>query len=181
MCRKHPEVIKKGAKIDLSDLKADPVVMFQHNYYMPLTLMANLVLPTVIPYLFWGESMWVAYLVAVLRYLIVLHNTWLVNSLAHLWGDRPYDINISPAENMVVSLLAVGEGFHNYHHTYPHDYSTSEWTYAFNFTTLFIDIMALLGQAYDRRSVSKETVQARIARTGPGTKPLAEPVEERDY
>lgn len=29
LCRKHPMVIEKGRKIDLSDLKADKVVMFQ--------------------------------------------------------------------------------------------------------------------------------------------------------
>jgi stearoyl-CoA desaturase (delta-9 desaturase) len=31
MMRKHPDVIAKGKTIDLSDLEADPVVMFQHK------------------------------------------------------------------------------------------------------------------------------------------------------
>ncbi len=169
LCRKHPEVIRQGAKIDFSDLLADPVVRFQHDHYLPLAFMANLGLPTVLPFLFWKESLVTAYLVAVVRYLAVLHSTWLVNSAAHMWGDRPYDININPAENKAISLLAIGEGFHNYHHTFPSDYSASEWRYSFNFTTLFIDAMALVGQAYDRRSVSPEVVKARTKRTGPGT------------
>lgn len=29
MCKKHPDVKEKGKQIDMSDLKADPVVMFQ--------------------------------------------------------------------------------------------------------------------------------------------------------
>ena len=29
LVRKHPDVIEKGRKLDVSDLKADPVVMFQ--------------------------------------------------------------------------------------------------------------------------------------------------------
>lgn len=29
MVKKHPEVRRKGATVDLSDLKKDPVVMFQ--------------------------------------------------------------------------------------------------------------------------------------------------------
>jgi stearoyl-CoA desaturase (delta-9 desaturase) len=29
MMRKHPEVIAKGKTVDLSDLEADPIVMFQ--------------------------------------------------------------------------------------------------------------------------------------------------------
>lgn len=32
LCRKHPMVIEKGRKIDMSDLKADKVVMFQRRW-----------------------------------------------------------------------------------------------------------------------------------------------------
>lgn len=32
MVRKHPDVIEKGKKLDLSDLKADGIVMFQRRY-----------------------------------------------------------------------------------------------------------------------------------------------------
>ena len=45
-----------------------------------------------------------------------------------------------------MSLLALGEGFHNYHHTFPYDYSTSEWGLQFNMTTAFIDFMAGIGE-----------------------------------
>ena len=40
------------------------------------------------------------------------------------FGMKPYDTSIGPVENMGVSVLALGEGFHNYHHTFPYDYST---------------------------------------------------------
>lgn len=59
-----------------------------------------------------------------------------------------------------------GEGFHNYHHTFPHDYSTSEFGPFFNVTTLFINAMAKLGLAYDLRTISKKTIEARKLRTG---------------
>jgi fatty-acid desaturase len=32
LCRKHPEVKKKGKKIDISDLENDPVLAFQKKY-----------------------------------------------------------------------------------------------------------------------------------------------------
>ena len=57
----------------------------------------------------------------------------------------------TPASSRLVSVLAMGEGFHNYHHTFPYDYSTSEWGFRLNVTTRFIDTMAWLGQAYDLR------------------------------
>ena len=66
----------------------------------------------------------------------------------------------------LVSVLAMGEGFHNYHHTFPYDYSTSEWGLRLNVTTRFINTMAKLGFAYDLRTASPSVVAARAARTG---------------
>ncbi len=84
---------------------------------------------------------------AILRYIATLHSTWLVNSLAHMYGNKPYDTNISPVENMYVSFQSLGEGFHNYHHTFPQDYAASEYGFhALNWTKFFIDFMALIGQ-----------------------------------
>merc|ERR1712128_122704 len=103
---------------------------------------------------------------AVVRYVAVLHFTWLVNSAAHFCGMKPYDKTIGPTENMAVSVLAMGEGFHNYHHTFPYDYSTSEWGFSFNMTTVLIEAMAVIGQAYDLRKATPETVKARAARSG---------------
>lgn len=59
-----------------------------------------------------------------------------------------------------------GEGFHNYHHTFPYDYATSEYGWKINLTTCFIDLMCFLGLASQRKRVSKEVVMARVQRTG---------------
>ena len=166
MCRKHPDVTRKGKTIDLADLKADPVIMFQHRHYYFLVTVFGFMFPSLAPWYFWNEDMWLSFVMAMSRYVTILHVTWLVNSAAHLWGHRPYDASISPAENMFVAFVRGGEGFHNYHHTFPQDYSTSEWRYSLNWTTLFIDCMALVGQAYDRKTISKETVRKRMLRTG---------------
>ena len=74
--------------------------------------------------------------------------------------------NLSSAPTRLVSVLAMGEGFHNYHHTFPYDYSTSEWGLRLNVTTRFINAMAKLGFAYDLRTASPSVVAARAARTG---------------
>lgn len=142
-----------------------------YRYYKPLAILIGFVLPTLIPWLAWSESLSIAYFVpAILRYIFLLHMTWLVNSVAHMWGDRPYDKSINPAENLLVSIGAVGEGFHNYHHTFPQDYAASEFGTAwFNPGRGFIDLMSLLGQAYDRKTISAEMVAQRRARTGDGS------------
>jgi len=166
LVRKHPAVLKAGATIDMTDLERDPLVMFQHRHYLKCYTLAAFVLPTIVPCMLWGETLHNSYFMAVFRYVAVLHFTWLVNSAAHFFGNKPYDVNIGATENMMVSLLAMGEGFHNYHHTFPYDYSTSEWGLSINLTTAFINLMARLGLAYKLRTANPGTVAARAARTG---------------
>ncbi|NXD15087.1 ACOD desaturase, partial [Nothocercus nigrocapillus] len=170
LVRKHPDVIEHGQKIDLSDVRADKVVMFQRRYYKPSVVLLCFTLPAVVPWYFWEESIIISFFIpAILRYVIGLNAAWLVNSAAHMFGNRPYDKNINPRENPLVSLGALGEGFHNYHHTFPYDYSASEFGWRFNLTTAFIDLMCLLGLASDRKRVSKEAILARKRRTGEGS------------
>jgi stearoyl-CoA desaturase (delta-9 desaturase) len=75
----------------------------------------------------------------------------------------------------LVAILAVGEGWHNYHHTFPWDYKTSELgIYRYNLTALFIDFFAWIGWAYDLKTVPEKVVRDRVNRTGDGTHELFE-------
>ncbi|XP_069000716.1 stearoyl-CoA desaturase b isoform X2 [Embiotoca jacksoni] len=167
LVRKHPDVIEKGRKLEMSDLKADNVVMLQRRHYKLSVVVFCFVIPMMVPWYFWGESLVVAYFVpGLLRYTVVLNATWMVNSAAHIWGNRPYDKTINPRENTLVAFSAIGEGFHNYHHTFPFDYATSEFGCKLNITTAFINLMSFMGLASDCKKVSKEMIVARRQRTG---------------
>ena len=72
-----------------------------------------------------------------------------------------------------MSLGALGEGYHNYHHVFPWDYKTAELgKYSTNFTTAFIDFMAKIGQAYDLKYVNQDMIKTRTLRTGDGNHPV---------
>ncbi|CAG2176834.1 unnamed protein product, partial [Oppiella nova] len=174
MTKKHPQVIEKGRQLDMSDLWADPVVRFQRKYYVPLVLLIWGVLPTVIPYYMWSEGLLISFASNMLRYVLSLHQSWLVNSAAHLFGFRPYDKGIASRENQSVVYLSFGEGYHNYHHTFPYDYSASEygWKSNFNLATAFIDFFAMLGLAYDLKKASDKAIAERQERTGEKIKGL---------
>jgi len=62
----------------------------------------------------------------------------------------------------------MGEGYHNYHHSFPYDYSASElgWKDNFNPATAFIDLCAWFELAYDLKVVPDEVVEKRVLRTG---------------
>lgn len=145
------------AQLDASDLWDDPIVRFQHviDSIGSLSFFSQTMcfpLPAFVAHYGWGEDFWVAYFVAGhLRFVMSLHATFCVNSFAHIYGMRPYTCAIPPAENRWVSYVAIGEGWHNYHHTFPYDYATSEFGHMqqFNPTKLFIDACDWLGLAWD--------------------------------
>jgi len=111
MSHKHPDVIEKSNKIDLSDLLEDPIVRFQRRFYYPLVILCWALLPMSIPIFAWGETPTNAFLLCVLlRYAHVLNLTFLVNSMAHKYGMRPYNGGILPTENKLVTYCTLGEG-----------------------------------------------------------------------
>lgn len=180
MVRKHPDVKIKGKSIDMSDLDRDPVVVWQRRTYLVIMPLLCFVLPAWVPVHFWNEDPWVSWYVAsVMRYTLLLNGTWLVNSAAHMWGNKPFDTSISAVENLSVAALGYGEGWHNYHHVFPWDYKAAELgTYRANFTTGFIDFFSRIGWAYDLKTVSLEMIRRRAARTGDGSRHGDAPLEE---
>lgn len=157
---KNKETFERGKKIDMSDLIADPVVQFNEKYFYPLTY-SMFFLEFIIPYLLWGEILIVCFASSVSRYVMTLNGTWAVNSWAHMYGDKPYNKSLSSVENFIVSLITSGEGWHNYHHTFPFDFKASEYG-KYSPTTGFIMFMKKLGQVYDEREASETLIQAAI-------------------
>lgn len=135
-----------------------------------MCLLFSFFLPTVLEHHLFGEPQLAAFFHSLGRYVVVLHGTWLVNSAAHTFGSRPFDVRMAASDNRLVSLIAQGEGWHNYHHTFPWDYSTSELGYQLNTTKMFIDAMAFFGLAYDLKTATKTEILGRKLRTGDGTR-----------
>ena len=46
LVKKTPELIEEGKRIELSDLKNDPVVMFQKKHYLPLSMLMCFLIPS---------------------------------------------------------------------------------------------------------------------------------------
>ncbi|XP_056640704.1 acyl-CoA Delta-9 desaturase-like [Diorhabda sublineata] len=168
----HPDVVEKRKAVDMSDLEADAIVMWQKKYYLPLFVIFNVLLPVSIPVYFWNETIWNSFWINFnFRFTITLNIAFFVNSVAHMWGQKPYDKNISSVENLGVSLATLGEGWHNYHHVFPWDYKAGELGNTYNPSTAFIHFFAKLGWAYDLKSVSRNMVIRRTIKTGDGSHP----------
>jgi stearoyl-CoA desaturase (delta-9 desaturase) len=154
LLKKDSRVKQVGKQMDFSDLLQDPVIMFQERFNPWFQLFMCFHVPAQLSASLWGEHYWYGFCVpGALRLVTTLHITFLVNSAAHLYGDRPYDIVNPGRENPMVSLFALGEGWHNWHHKYPYDYAASEFGIStqFNPSKVFIDVLALFGLVWGRK------------------------------
>jgi stearoyl-CoA desaturase (delta-9 desaturase) len=52
--------------------------------------------------------------------VLLWHSTFMINSLAHVFGSRRFDTDDTSRNNPVLALLSMGEGWHNNHHRQAH-------------------------------------------------------------
>jgi stearoyl-CoA desaturase (delta-9 desaturase) len=103
------------------ELQSDPLVAFQHRHYLAIALGMNIGVPILMGWAF-GDILGTVLLAGILRLVISHHLTFCINSLAHIIGARPYSTENTARDNGVVALLTFGEGYHNFHHMFAHDY-----------------------------------------------------------
>lgn len=89
LCKKHPEVLRQGRKVDMSDISNDPLLLLQQKYFIPLALFANFVFPVTMACYF-GESFNVAWNGNIFRYVLGLNIVWCINSCKSLAKYHKY-------------------------------------------------------------------------------------------
>jgi len=60
----------------------------------------------------WGAFVWGF----VISTVVLYHGTFLINSLAHIWGTRRFETNDHSRNNFALAIVTMGEGWHNNHH-----------------------------------------------------------------
>jgi stearoyl-CoA desaturase (delta-9 desaturase) len=157
----HPN---SGDFSNIKDLQRDPILQWQHKHYLALVLATNLGLPLLIGYL--HGKLWGTFLLAGLLRLVVNHHlTFLVNSLAHFWGRRPYSEANSSRDNSLLALLTYGEGYHNYHHHFQYDYRNGNEWWHFDPTKWLIKAMTWLRLTHKLQKASRFQIEkAKVER-----------------
>ena len=79
------------------------------------------------------------------------HATFMVNSVCHIWGARPYDSGDSSTNNWIVATLTLGEGWHNNHHKYAYSARHGLRWWQLDVTWLTLRLFEMLGLVNDLR------------------------------
>ncbi|EMD32546.1 hypothetical protein CERSUDRAFT_87875 [Gelatoporia subvermispora B] len=147
--------------IDADDLDNDPVVRFQHKYYIPIASFFGLALPPMIGAA-WSDPVGAYIWAGLLARILAWHCTFFVNSLAHWDGLQPYSDENTSKSNLLLALLTCGEGNHNFHHAFPHDFRSGPSLFDWDPSKWLILLLHELGLASGLRRARDTDVSAAL-------------------
>lgn len=144
----------------VKDLQQDWMVRWQHRYYVLVAVLIGFSLPAYLGWLWDGTTGAVGgFLMAgVARVVFVQHMTFFINSWSHTWGRQTYSARCTARDNAVLAWLTFGEGYHNFHHAFQHDYRNGVKPWHFDPTKWSIWTLHKLGLARQLRRVADETI-----------------------
>jgi len=146
-----------------ADLLKDPLIRWQHKYYVPIAGVFGALLPAAIGSL-WGDAWGCFLVVGFLRLVIQWHCTFSINSLAHFIGSRPYNATITARDSFITALVSFGEGYHNFHHAFQADYRNGVRWFDFDPAKWLIFGLSRVRLAWDlRRTPGAAIARAREA------------------
>jgi stearoyl-CoA desaturase (delta-9 desaturase) len=152
---------------NVNDLKKDPWIMWQHRYIHLLALVIGMGLPTAIGALWngWSGALGGLLMGGVAKTVVLQHCTFFINSACHTVGRQPYSTRCSARDSFFLALFTFGEGYHNYHHEFQHDYRNGVMPWQWDPTKWIIWTLSKLKLVGGLRRVPAETIEAAMERS----------------
>lgn len=128
----------------IQDFAGYPELRWLNRHYLlpPVALAALLLVVGGVWALLWGFFV---------STVLLWHGTFLVNSLAHLMGRRRYETRDDSRNNLLVALLAMGEGWHNNHHHYSASARQGFFWWELDPSYYLLRLLSWLGLVWDLR------------------------------
>jgi stearoyl-CoA desaturase (delta-9 desaturase) len=139
----------------IPDLKRFPELVFlnENQYWVSgLYAVATLVIGG------WTGFIWGFCLSTV----VVWHATFFVNSLAHRIGGRRYDTGDESRNSVILTLLTLGEGWHNNHHFYPRSCRSGFFWWELDPTYYVLRALSWVGIVWDLQVPSEEVKRGKL-------------------
>lgn len=167
--------------VPIGDLERDRLVCWQQRHYALIGVATGVLLPIGLG--FASGDPWGGFVLGVaLRLVLVYHATFSINSFAHMVGKQPYSDRSSARDSFLTALISMGEGYHNYHHTFPADYRNGVRAHHFDPTKWIVRTLAALRLAKNLRRTSQAVALRARLRTHEcrlAVKPLSPAARER--
>jgi len=83
--------------------------------------------------------------------VLLYHGTFTINSLAHVFGRRRFATRDTSRNSLLLSLITLGEGWHNNHHRYPASERQGFYWWEIDVTHYVLKLLSLAGIVWDLR------------------------------
>jgi len=145
---------------NVKDLKLDPLLRWQHKWWAVIGILVGFGLPALIGFIIeGGVGALAGLLIAGIGRLVAVHHmTFFINSLCHTWGSQPYSRKCSAKDSWGMALLTFGEGYHNFHHKFQHDYRNGVKPWQFDPTKWLIWVLSKFRLTYGLRKVGNKDI-----------------------
>jgi stearoyl-CoA desaturase (delta-9 desaturase) len=153
---------------NVADLQKDKLVCWQDRYVQWIAVLVSFGLPPLLGFLWngWRGALGAFLIAGVARIVILQHCTFLINSACHAVGRQPYSTRCTARDSLFLAFLTFGEGYHNYHHEFQHDYRNGVKPWQFDPTKWIIWTLSKLGLARDLRRVPAAIIRTAQQETG---------------
>jgi stearoyl-CoA desaturase (delta-9 desaturase) len=160
------------------DLRKDPVIRFVDRWFLGWVAL-GLAIPFAAGWaiggtltagltgLLWG---------GLVRIFILHHATWSVNSICHMYGERPFETGDESRNNWMVALVSLGEGWHHNHHAFPTSARHGLERRQLDPSYWIIVAMAKVGLASKDKSPRPKDIERKLPKPAGGEAPEREPV-----
>lgn len=129
----------------LREFSKYPELLFLNKYWVvgPIFLGVTMFLLGGWQWLAWGFA---------LSTVLLWHGTFTINSLAHVWGGTRYETGDTSRNNFVLSLITMGEGWHNNHHFYQSTANNGFFWWEIDLTFYILKVLSVFGVVRDLRT-----------------------------
>jgi len=80
---------------------------------------------------------------------LLWHSTFMINSLAHVYGSRRYDTTDTSRNNFWLALMTMGEGWHNNHHCFMNSARQGFFWWEIDATYYILKMLSWVGVTWD--------------------------------
>jgi stearoyl-CoA desaturase (delta-9 desaturase) len=85
--------------------------------------------------------------------IALIHGTCTINSLSHVYGSQRYKTGDTSRNNFFLTLITMGERWHNHHHYYPASTRQGFYLWEIDMTYYCLRLMEGLGLVWDIKDV----------------------------
>ena len=89
----------------------------------------------------------------VISTVLLIHATLCINSLAHLYGSRDFETKDHSRNNLFLSIITLGEGWHNNHHYYAGSTRQGFYWWQIDVTYYVLKVMSWFGLVWGLKPI----------------------------